>query len=388
MQKRYREQRSTSTASWSATVRDGTGKVTSTPSGSSSIFTIYNGMNDVTGGGKTEKPVRHIKSETLIGNQTGTCSHSSFGSITLSGSRALESDLPFVGAAMTTAEVENLASDFLGRIKDPLSSSLSLANYLIELRDLKRTFSFLKDRLDKAISGGFLSYNFGLKPFIDDSIALAQSFGKLLARLEYLRKNNGVPIKITAFRSFTRPGTPLTLPPFNSTAAGTTSWKQTWTKETTLTVQCWAIIVYDTSALQGYGGLMRAIASFYGFDKPASVAWNAIPLSFVVDWFTNLGSVFDSLTIVPELPRKVLRAGYWTKSEGVTYVSGGHVSDISRSNLTFATRKWKIYDRYPGMLPVGVTYLNGLSDLSVKQMALGLSLIHQRWVSRTHQPTF
>jgi len=34
----------------------------------------------------------------------------------------------------------------------------------------------------------------------------------------------------------------------------------------------------------------------YGLTDPLSLAWDLVPLSFVVDWFTNLGSFIDSLS--------------------------------------------------------------------------------------------
>lgn len=32
-----------------------------------------------------------------------------------------------------------------------------------------------------------------------------------------------------------------------------------------------------------------------GLDDPATIAWNAVPFSFVVDWFINIGSIIESL---------------------------------------------------------------------------------------------
>jgi hypothetical protein len=38
------------------------------------------------------------------------------------------------------------------------------------------------------------------------------------------------------------------------------------------------------------------LASRLGLINPASVAWELVPFSFVVDWFTGFGSYLDSFT--------------------------------------------------------------------------------------------
>jgi hypothetical protein len=39
-----------------------------------------------------------------------------------------------------------------------------------------------------------------------------------------------------------------------------------------------------------------AIANQMGFVNPLSVAWEAVPFSFVVDWFSNVGQCLSAMT--------------------------------------------------------------------------------------------
>lgn len=41
----------------------------------------------------------------------------------------------------------------------------------------------------------------------------------------------------------------------------------------------------------------RYIQSHFGLDNPLRVAWNVVPLSFVIDWFLNVGQVLSNLSI-------------------------------------------------------------------------------------------
>jgi hypothetical protein len=52
---------------------------------------------------------------------------------------------------------------------------------------------------------------------------------------------------------------------------------------------------YDCSAVQGLLGKLRAQLDAYGIDRLISSLWEAIPYSFVVDWFINVGDLLESL---------------------------------------------------------------------------------------------
>jgi hypothetical protein len=45
--------------------------------------------------------------------------------------------------------------------------------------------------------------------------------------------------------------------------------------------------------------VLKALSAAGGFNSPARVIWNAIPYSFIVDWFFHVGKLLDSLSIQP-----------------------------------------------------------------------------------------
>jgi hypothetical protein len=52
---------------------------------------------------------------------------------------------------------------------------------------------------------------------------------------------------------------------------------------------------YDASALQGLLGALRSRLNAFGVDALLSSIWEAVPFSFVVDWFINVGDIIESL---------------------------------------------------------------------------------------------
>jgi len=119
-----------------------------------------------------------------------------------------------------------------------------------------------------------------------------------------------------------------------------------------------------------------------GFTDPATVAWNLLPLSFVVDWFLNVGQVLESLHTYKNLTP--LRAIYGTKNATLTdrYLlknytnSNGRPPDYVSANRQYL--KYESYSRVPTSLPAAVPLKVNVSnpfDLKNGQMAtLGVLL--------------
>jgi hypothetical protein len=65
---------------------------------------------------------------------------------------------------------------------------------------------------------------------------------------------------------------------------------------------------YDASALQGALGYLRARLNAFGVDRLLSSYWEAVPYSFIVDWFINVGDVLASLEdyLITPLPIVIL----------------------------------------------------------------------------------
>lgn len=133
-----------------------------------------------------------------------------------------------------------------------------------------------------------------------------------------------------------------------------------------------------------------------GFTDPASVAWELLPLSFVVDWFVNVGQVLGSLH----------EFNQWTVVNGLRSSKSGYVvdRDMTRDYRQFppwsegtswrtatetypATRlRWRYLSRttlssLPTAVPLTVNVTNPF-DLSNGQIASALSLMKYEFNQR------
>lgn len=114
-----------------------------------------------------------------------------------------------------------------------------------------------------------------------------------------------------------------------------------------------------------------------GFSDPATLVWELLPLSFVVDWFINVGQVLESLH---ELKHWSVKRGIKSTSHTNKMVSTMTKAPISYS-YTFGTQQaeWGQYGRsvqndLPTALPLRIKVANPF-DLKKGQMASALVLL-------------
>lgn len=86
-----------------------------------------------------------------------------------------------------------------------------------------------------------------------------------------------------------------------------------------------------------------ALLTKLGMNNPASIAWELMPFSFVVDWFTNVGDVLNAYT--------ALFGFEWRRPYTMSYVKGLATMDMGRFPGRTASVTWRInhHDRYPDL---------------------------------------
>jgi hypothetical protein len=130
--------------------------------------------------------------------------------------------------------------------------------------------------------------------------------------------------------------------------------------------------------LEGLDGAFsewQAAAAQFGFNDPLKVVWEAIPYSFVVDWFANVQGMLDRFTVQPF-------EGVWEVSNVTSSFSSSSVIEgwiwprrqFGNNWLLTHILHRRAYKRIVG-LPVARLHLDTLSPK--RQVLLG-SLIYQR----------
>jgi len=120
-----------------------------------------------------------------------------------------------------------------------------------------------------------------------------------------------------------------------------------------------------------------SFARSLGLLDPASVVWEIVPYSFVIDWFLPIGTYLDNLSVIPKLKGRFLSSLYskWdTRFFGVndpnykTLLSGtrrfGHGRDLTRSISSSLTTQ-------------GPSFVNPITALSRRRIASAVALVHQ-----------
>lgn len=134
---------------------------------------------------------------------------------------------------------------------------------------------------------------------------------------------------------------------------------------------------YDVSLLSDIELELRAWGEAMGILNPLSVVWNAIPFSFVLDWFTNIGDWIDGLLREPAIPIVIedfshsvkysytteMQILWWRKSFN-SLIAKGTVShyerrrDIPSSRTELQLKVPRISAYYLGAALAGQAYAN------------------------------
>lgn len=275
--------------------------------------------------------------------------------------------------------------------------SFNVLNFIAELKDVRRlpelVTKWTKGSHD--VSDKFLGVNFGVLPFASDIISIADRVRKLgpaIDKWNDLAKNGKV---INFHRIFpieglgTKKGTPKS--PF-------------WEKEATFLHSagtCSSVAPGGASNIRiNVKQTFKALVHIYvvpvtvepdliddikrdvwGVNKPLTALWNALPFSFVVDWFTGLGeSISRFEQSKPHLRFKIVSAGFSLKVNSTvtfTWTTGTEGDNLGTVVTNFTHYYREPID--PTVLPsAGVNYSSLQFQLiDQKQALLGSALMHQ-----------
>lgn len=136
--------------------------------------------------------------------------------------------------------------------------------------------------ISKNSANTFLGYNFGVKPAVEDIEKALHSHRKVRDRMAHLHRNAGrfVPIRVRSELWSDVSNVPLSAP--LSLPETGYEW-QCVNKVTTATIGAYGRVREDLN----FEDTWSAYLQYFGINKILGLAWELIPFSFLLDWFTN-----------------------------------------------------------------------------------------------------
>jgi hypothetical protein len=173
----------------------------------------------------------------------------------------------------------------------------SLVNFMLELKSLKDLHRLWRSKLPllKNITGAHLNVSFGWLPFISDVQRIFGALKNFQKKVRKLQEESSKPRK----RHFRRYLDTVDLP--SDGFIGTADANGQFSRETTwLQHPLYCATADYVHVMPDMSLVMNQVAGFLdslGVQLNASIIWNAIPYSFVVDWFFNVGDWMNQLRV-------------------------------------------------------------------------------------------
>lgn len=213
---------------------------------------------------------------------------------------AVETQLVRTKGAVLGVEGQAFINNAWDRLRPDLRS-VSIPNFLADIADLKSLFLLWKKRtsIAKNVSGAHLNYKFGWKPTIGDIKDLLIGLVRLRDRIAAFENAIGGTRQDSA-------GVNLTLP---TSASGTITYPSGGhTASYTATCERKAVCYVawqpqQIAAINSLDKVVRGMLDALGFELNPRIIWDALPFTFVIDWFFGVGSFLDRFRIdALELP--------------------------------------------------------------------------------------
>jgi hypothetical protein len=258
-----------------------------------------------------------------------------------------------------------------------LESDVSLTNFLLELTDFSHLLKLVTkwSGLFRKGAEAHLGWSFGIQPFIGDVKSLFDSLMNYRQRIdEFIEKAEKVQRRHYRYK-------------FDDDNDQTLLYNGTQTKY--YRHDDWGTVFHATliykyeipKELYTIRGKLNAIRDMVGLRANLGVIWEAIPFSFVVDWFLPIQEFLDGLSeplIKPKM--HVIDYCYSYKSYTKSYITrhfhkkcaGDH--DFSDFRKTCDAEQ-KVYVRRKAIPETGTYFLPDSSNFGLRQLALSSSLL-------------
>jgi hypothetical protein len=187
------------------------------------------------------------------------------------------------------ANAKRLSNDLHPEFRK-LGRNLLLSSYW------NKTIGMIK-KLSRTVANANLAWQFAVAPTVSDAQSLLRLIQQYKDKVNKLIKE----AEKRQVRHYTRPvdnvvslladGTNTVSAVFNGSTKLTRRrrWQQRPVYHASM------LFTYDATALRGLLGKINGVLYALGVTRIASVIWEAIPFSFVVDWFVRVGDLIESV---------------------------------------------------------------------------------------------
>jgi hypothetical protein len=207
----------------------------------------------------------------------------------------------------------------------------------------------------KTASGGFLAWKFGVKPILQDIMAVQRSLPTLKQAI-----NSHIKRKPHRYSAKAEQVASISLSPYGSyySIGGVNCLSDTWQGlvQDAPTVRYVLVVKPRASYTQDFFAKLDFALSRFA-TSPASLAWELVPYSFVVDWFVDIrGALLALDRVVNSVPYEIVA---YTRSYSYTLSTQSFLDISSPCGGAVASLKgsyeYKLYERsdasFPGILP-------------------------------------
>jgi hypothetical protein len=274
----------------------------------------------------------------------------------------------------TAAQFSSWSVDAFNAFHDQVPREFSVGNFLIELRDIKGMIPKIERSISKTASSNFLAFEFGVKPFIGDVGKMLTLMEMVTKRLKHLRDTIGKEVTLSFSRKVEEPIGPtvLSIPaPDWGSGANFEFRRLNYSGKFTATSK----LIQNLDNLSDQSSALKGYAAALGLNNPIAIVWEAIPYSFVIDWFFKVGKLLDSLAIQPFGGEWSLRNTTSSFKDEYLYLVSQDFFPSRNVKTQLGQARIRRYSRSVG-LPVSSVFATDLT-LTPKQQALSLALLNQ-----------
>jgi len=204
-----------------------------------------------------------------------------------------------VTSYLDLSDLDELGASLVDAVR-PTNPSVDTATTVAELFNEGKFFSLTPD---SSLSGNYLNYSFGIAPtvsFVKDFTTAARSADAILEQYErdagkLVRRQWDLPKDITSDQGSGTLWTRWRFP--SDTDQGFTydlqgGWK--WDRKRVIKRRFAGAFTYPLP-VEGWRRTLAEFERLYGVMPGIDTAWELVPFSFVVDYFSNAGSVLSNL---------------------------------------------------------------------------------------------